>query len=499
MTFAQEEQLLLAQRIQGERIMSATLAFLFICGLVVAAVTDSWAIAFVVGLPALLVPVGLSKTAAGSLTSRLAFALAFMIFSAQFIQQSQGMIEAHFIIFVLLAFLLYFRDWRPIVAAAGLIAVHHIVFNQLQEANTGIQVFNYGTGFGIVLLHALFVVFESVVLIYMAINLRHEAVEIAQVAQIASEVAAGRLKVESLDISDNRPLLRSVVGMQQQLLATFRSISEQAQAVHNTMVELGRHSRAVGQNMATQNNSAGAMSAAVDSLNSAVSQLADHARQASDLAHKSGESALNGAEVVKAAIAEMGCIAETIRSSASNVERLGAQSDRVVQVVGLIKDIAGQTNLLALNAAIEAARAGEQGRGFAVVADEVRKLAERTSQATEEIGGMMHEISDSKEATLSSIDEAVNRVGKGVELASAAGTSIDQITGAAGEVEQVISSISSALHEQSDVMRDIVRQVDSVASMAQNSHAAATSNIVLEAKLEKVGDRLNAAISRFSA
>lgn len=132
-----------------------------------------------------------------------------------------------------------------------------------------------------------------------------------------------------------------------------------------------------------------------------------------------------------------------------------------------------------------------------MVADEVRKLAERTGQATQDIGGMMKEILDSKTATLSSIDEAVNRVDRGVELATQAGQSIDAITTSAQEVGNIIAGISTTLRDQNQVTQQIAHQVETVASMANQSNAAVNSNLALGMELERVSTHLSEAVSRF--
>jgi methyl-accepting chemotaxis protein len=498
MSYAEEELLLAPQRQQAEHTMLGTLGFLFACGLAVAAVTDTWAVALIVGLPSCLVPLLLSRLAPGTLAPRLAIGCAFMIFSAQFIQQSRGLIEAHFLIFVLLAFLLYFRDWRTIICAAVLIAVHHVLFDYLQASNAGLYVFNYGSGFKIVALHAVFVVFEAGVLVYLAIRLRLEAVETQEVAKIARDVAAGQLQSAGDENTAGRPLLAAVVAMRQQLAATFAQIRQQSETVAHSVGELAIKSRAVAGNMEEQHSSARQVAERILALNAAVRRLADNAGQASQLARDSGTAAVEGAAVVKSTVDEISSIAATIQDSARNVEQLGSRSDRVVEIVRLIKDIAGQTNLLALNAAIEAARAGEQGRGFAVVADEVRKLAERTSQATEEIDGVMREILESKTATLTSIEAAVTRVEHGVGLASAAGQSIERITDSAGAVDAVIADISQTLREQSQVADAAAQQVADMASIAEACHVAVAGNIEHEDRLQNVARHLEQAVQRFS-
>jgi len=186
---------------------------------------------------------------------------------------------------------------------------------------------------------------------------------------------------------------------------------------------------------------------AADITEKKVQQLAEQesARVAWRVSSETDAIATEGAAIIERASSEMRAIAETVQLTSERVGELGKQSDQITSIVKTIREIADQTNLLALNAAIEAARAGEQGRGFAVVADEVRKLAERTSLSTTEIGGMVQRIQDGTRSAIVSMESSLVKAGSGVELAGSAGQAIKRISNGAREVVQAVSKFSSVV------------------------------------------------------
>ncbi len=220
------ERILQPQRAAADRIMLMTMVFLTLVSFVVGFFTQTLGLAAAIALPALLVPVTIYRASPGSLASRTAIAFALMIFSALTIQQAHGMTETHFGIFALLAFLLYYRDWRPVVAAAALIAVHHVAFGALQYLSLGgVMLLDGDVHIGLIALHAAYVVFEAGVLIFMARILQREALEAALVADLAGHISEGDFSSRSESIPQGRfPLLFRVSQMQQSLQATLQDI-----------------------------------------------------------------------------------------------------------------------------------------------------------------------------------------------------------------------------------------------------------------------------------
>ena len=218
---------------KADNLMKWTLLLLLLVSIGIAAVNGTWFEALAVGLPALIFPWLIIRIMPGSVQSRISVAVAFMVFAALAIQQTRGVIETHFSIFILLAFLLYYRDWKPILTAALVIAVHHVAFNFLQAGNTGFYIFALGPNLEILIIHALAVVFEAALLILMAINLRNEANMIGGepevVVEIARRVASGDLavKIETRagDTSSVNAALKAMVENLSSLISNMQNMS----------------------------------------------------------------------------------------------------------------------------------------------------------------------------------------------------------------------------------------------------------------------------------
>ena len=285
-------------------------------------------------------------------------------------------------------------------------------------------------------------------------------------------------------------LLGSIQGL-------IRSISGNAERVRQSANKVAAATIQVTSSSQLQSEAASSMAATMEQMTVSIDQVAEHAAEAHNNSLQNGELSSKGNGVILQVADDMRRIADTVNQSSAIIQDLGNQSDEIFSIVQVIKDIADQTNLLALNAAIEAARAGEQGRGFAVVADEVRKLAERTSQSTQIIAEIVGKIQSGTKNAVSSMEGGVFQVNQGVELAGQASDAINQISTGAQRVSHVVSDISNVIREQSIASSDIARNVERVAQMSDENHAAAEDTASAARNLESLAAELENTVAIF--
>ena len=441
---------------QADRLMLFILWGLFAASLGLSGLHDTLKWAFIVGLPAALIPSALIFTAGGESLTRHVVAAALMVFAALHIHQAAGMTELHFGIFVMLAFLLCYRDWSVIVTAAAVIAVHHLSFNYLQELGYGVLCLTK-PGFGMVLIHAGFVVAETAVLSYLAILLHADARQAAElkvnVAALTSG-AAGTIDLTRQNrntSSESGLALEGALGILSHAMARVRDGIE---TVVTTSSQMAAGNMELSSRTEQQAASLEETASSMEQITATVKQNADNARQANQLAVSASDVAVKGGAVVAKVVDTMASINHSAK--------------KIVDIIGVIDGIAFQTNILALNAAVEAARAGEQGRGFAVVASEVRSLAQRSAAAAKEIKTL--------------IGDSVEKVDAGSKLVGEAGTTMAEIVDSIRSVTDIMAEITAASQEQTSGIEQInqaIGQMDQVtqqnAALVEEAAAAAGS------------------------
>ena len=276
-----------------------------------------------------------------------------------------------------------------------------------------------------------------------------------------------------------------------------REIAEAVSATASASTQISSSAEEMAAGAQEQSTQASEVASAVEEMATTILETNKNADGAARAATNAGSIAKEGGRVVNETVQGMVRIADVVKRSAETVQELGKNSDQIGEIVQVIDDIADQTNLLALNAAIEAARAGEQGRGFAVVADEVRKLAERTTKATKEIAEMIRRIQKDTSGAVESIQQGTVEVEKGKQLADKAGQSLKEIITGAEQVVDIVTQVAAASQEQSSAAEQISKNIEAISSVTHESAAGVQQIARASEDLNRLTEHLQGLISQF--
>ncbi len=322
--------------------------------------------------------------------------------------------------------------------------------------------------------------------------------EPAYVIDIVKQIAKGNLSREiATRTGDSSSLLAAMKQMQIGLKEIIGGTLQRADMLAQAARQLAVSSHQVLKASESQSDASSSVAASVEELTVSISHISENSANAQQHALETGNLAKDGSRVVQEVIAEMDKISAVVATSSSLITSLGEQSHQISNIVKVIKEIAEQTNLLALNAAIEAARAGEQGRGFAVVADEVRKLAERTALSTQEIASMIQKIQSGTNDAVEGMSQGSACVDEGVQMVSRAGNSMEKIQIGVQQVLAAVDDISSSMKEQNSASNLIAKDIEGIAQMTEETSSIIKGVAASADHLEQLAATLKESVGQF--
>jgi methyl-accepting chemotaxis protein len=275
------------------------------------------------------------------------------------------------------------------------------------------------------------------------------------------------------------------------------SVASNTQHLATASEEISSSSTQMSQGASSQQDQTAQVATAMQEMTSTVAEVSESSRKAADSARSAAEVAKQGGNMVQEVLVTMRSIASSVGATAQKIQELGKSSDQIGKIIGVIDDIADQTNLLALNAAIEAARAGEQGRGFAVVADEVRKLAERTTKATKEIAQMIESVQKETGSAVTQMQAGTKQVEVGVATTAKAGASLEEIIKAAQLVGDMVTHIATASTQQASTAEQVSSNMEQIAKITHESAAGAQQSAKACEELSALALDLQQVVNQF--
>ncbi len=436
-------------------------------------------------------------SARGTVISRSVIAVSLMLMSMILIMQQLGRLEMHFHIFSVLAFLIIWRDWRILVLAAGVIAIHHAVSVPLQLSNSQIgdvpyRVYGQTCDWPTFFVHAIFVIIETAILVFFCLRLNTQfslSNHISATLQIAADEKDLTVDLKSIEISttEDKEFLNSLENFYQLMKTTileFQNAADSLKVIAETseninsgnLVQLGKQSDYIS-----------TVASSVHEMASTIGEIAETTANAAAASDNAKALSSESNEKVTDTVNQMGELVEQLRGAKKVVDNLAQDTNEIVSILDVIRGIADQTNLLALNAAIEAARAGEQGRGFAVVADEVRTLAQRSQDATNEINGVIEKLQAAAGDAVEMMDKGQSKSEHTIKAAEEAKGFLTQANQATTKISDLSFQIATAVEEQKSVSDGITKDMQAIGVSNTNVRDKSSESSELAKQTSELG------------
>lgn len=485
--------------LEGHKIFRVVIVIQLLVAVAIGLYTGELLPAFVFGIPIAIVPLVLSIQNPYSAISRHAMAIGAQLLTALHIHQSFGLIEIHFEIFVLLAFLSYFRDWKVVATGTAVVAVHHISFFFLQAGGAPLFIFEEGhVTFPILLMHAVFALSEGGVLMYMAKQSHQEGAGAAEL----------RLAIDTMQKADGKLDLAVKLNRENKIVKPFAELIDQVKSLielaSNLTDEVVRgcgKMELAAHNMFEISKNTDQEIAMVSASSEEIAQTMQLSTEQTTLASDKATAAQSASQTTRDSISNtsrtIDSLRNTLNTAAKTNSALNEQCSHISDAMRSITAVAEQTNLLALNAAIESARAGEHGRGFAVVADEVRTLAIRSKESADQITSITEQLVAQTASSVEQMQTCIQLVDEAVISSNNATSAMTEIMTQIREASESMTEIATSAVEQETASSSIAQSTARLSEFTSEELATAQSLAGEVEVLSQISQRMRSAIERF--